>query len=1203
MMDQGVQSAGETCPTVAGPTRDAATVRPPSTRYRILAELGRGGMGVVYRALDRNLGREVALKVVSPNARNKAALLARFEREARATGQLQHPGIVPLYDFGTDAAGQVFFTMRLIEGRTLQELTQDKSQKLSLFRRLQIFIEVCRTVQYAHQRGVVHRDLKPQNVMVGSHGEVQVLDWGLAKLRGQSEAEASLARYSVPGLGDLTEVGSLLGTPEYMAPEQMDSAGEVGPVADIYSLGAMLYSLLAGRPPFRSFNRAVLLHQVREMLPKPPQNRHFPVPPELQAICLRALAKHPDGRYESAYALADEVQGFLENTPVRAMRGGWRYSLRLFYRRQRRLVHAALLGCALLALVCGAFFHAASAQRAARRERHATEVAQLRARCPEADPALLLAEMRARLLQAEALGDPAMSEHERRTNGSEVSRLVRYLAWREELLRRRLEAPMGAELPEQQIEAEYLDIAEQRELAAALATANRDFAQALLIVDQTHASIGWRREHRARVVAARERLITSTLEATAAALADVRQGLERPGRPSWGPTRQELLIELSGFDHPRVASYLSERLAALAGQAHWPAGERAELALIVDVLGYLDLPQLTIPALSLGLRLIEDEDLVIRLGLALCNTRQPEAEALVLAQIRDRFGRKSEIWRQVKRHFGRLPQAGSAWVSADEHRERGMIAFDRSAFELVWQSFDRAIALDPGHASDLINRALAANALGRPDDALRDMDNAVALAPDAATVYVSRGNLLLSLGRLDEALTDFDRALEHAPEVGAQVGKGIALIGSDRAAEAEAILSAALELHAGHALVYHNRGVARHEQGLFEAAIGDYEQALALDPQLSSALAMRAEACLRLGRLQQAQQSAARAVELEPQSAIAHHRLGLVLRALGDSEAALRAWASALRCPDAEQVHVLADRGRLLLELGRYEEARIDLDRQLERDPNPEIYALRAFVWSELGEPQKCIDDCTTALTLEPSAIEALLISGLAHTARGATEEALEAYDAVLARAADSPEYRSLAGIQRGYVLLERGALEDAIVGFSEALRYGAVDRGYIGRGLAFYCTGQLERAADDFLSALRCHPDNFEVRYLRGIVLREQGLWEGAEADFALACKLDPEHAGLRNDRGQALLELGRWEAAARELDSAVELEPTLIPAYNNKALVLEHQGRLADALATLDCALLYAPEHAQILEYRERLHAKLQAGQAGSVPVVREN
>jgi PAS domain S-box-containing protein len=298
----------------------------PHERYSRLRLHATGGIGRVWLAHDGDLGRDVALKELRPERAEQAALAARFLQEARITGQLEHPGVVPVYELARRRDDrQPFYTMRFVKGRTLSEAARAYHRKrsagqadaLDLPVLLNAFVTVCNTVAYAHSRGVIHRDLKGQNVILGDFGEVVVLDWGLAKLVGRAEAEPQARPVALDDAGadsGYTVQGQTLGTPAYMSPEQ--AAGRPDLIdrrSDVYGLGAILYEILTGEPPFTGPSTDEVLRKVREEEPVPPGQFWTEVPPALEAVCLRALAKQPADRPAAAGDLAQEVQGWQES--------------------------------------------------------------------------------------------------------------------------------------------------------------------------------------------------------------------------------------------------------------------------------------------------------------------------------------------------------------------------------------------------------------------------------------------------------------------------------------------------------------------------------------------------------------------------------------------------------------------------------------------------------------------------------------------------------------------------------------------------------------------------------------------------------------------------------------------------------------------------------------------------------------------------
>jgi serine/threonine-protein kinase len=336
-------------------------------RYTLTREHAIGGIGRVWLARDTDLGRNVALKEIRPDRVDNPQFWLRFQEEATITGQLEHPGIVPVYELVRGTREQrPFYTMRFIGGRTLSEACKryhrrqaaGQAERIELHQLLSAFVSVCQAIGYAHSRGVIHRDLKGPNVILGDFGEVVVLDWGLAKVVDCPEDTSATPPVTLPRQEDReeTQVGQVLGTPSYMSPEQAEGRFDlIDRRSDVYGLGAILYEILTGRPPFTGAHNRDILHQVIHDAPLPPRSLVSSTPPALQAVCLKALAKKPDERYASASDLAQEVQKFLADEPVSAYKEPVRARLGRWGRRHRVLTTsaAALLLAALVALTAG----------------------------------------------------------------------------------------------------------------------------------------------------------------------------------------------------------------------------------------------------------------------------------------------------------------------------------------------------------------------------------------------------------------------------------------------------------------------------------------------------------------------------------------------------------------------------------------------------------------------------------------------------------------------------------------------------------------------------------------------------------------------------------------------------------------------------------------------------------------------------------
>jgi serine/threonine-protein kinase len=313
-------------PTVPSPAGELKTT---AARFEDQGELARGGMGSVHRVFDHAILRTVAQKRLHDTVRPLPGAAARFLEEARITGQLDHPNIVPVYDVGADEGGVVTsFTMKLVRGRTLTELAAEAHAAGLTGARiealLQVFLKVCDAVSFAHSRGVIHRDLKPDNVMVGSHGQVYLMDWGAAQLRGGARASDSHVNVPGPDAEDASGVAperrpTNFGTPVYMAPEQAQGrTTDIDERTDVFGLGAILYYILTARPPFAapSVEEVIALARKGEVTPPQAVVPGVRLPPGLCRIAMRALAADPTLRYHSVEALKDDVAAFLRG-------GGW----------------------------------------------------------------------------------------------------------------------------------------------------------------------------------------------------------------------------------------------------------------------------------------------------------------------------------------------------------------------------------------------------------------------------------------------------------------------------------------------------------------------------------------------------------------------------------------------------------------------------------------------------------------------------------------------------------------------------------------------------------------------------------------------------------------------------------------------------------------------------------------------------------------
>jgi serine/threonine protein kinase len=331
-------------------------------RYRQIREYARGGMGRILIVHDSDTGREVALKeliskvsadgaTVSPEqaVQGMDARHARFLREVRITGRLEHPSVVPIYELGQRTDGTLYYTMKLIRGRTFEQAIEEAGPLPGRLGLLPHFMDLCQAVAYAHSRGIVHRDIKPSNVLVGEFGETVLIDWGLATAVGEREAPiAPGEKQEEEGAAGtrLTRHGASLGTPRYMSPEQIrGDLARIAEPSDVFALGIMLYEILTGKHPYEGADTVALFHDVLTRDPVPVRSLEPKAPPELEAICRRAMNRKPEDRYAAAGELVNDLKRFQTGALVEAYRYNPMDRLRRFARR-----HAAILSTVAVAL-------------------------------------------------------------------------------------------------------------------------------------------------------------------------------------------------------------------------------------------------------------------------------------------------------------------------------------------------------------------------------------------------------------------------------------------------------------------------------------------------------------------------------------------------------------------------------------------------------------------------------------------------------------------------------------------------------------------------------------------------------------------------------------------------------------------------------------------------------------------------------------
>jgi tetratricopeptide (TPR) repeat protein len=789
---------------VLGPTRRAVLERPATERYFLGELIAEGGMGAVFRATDLVLCRPIAIKVIQRRLLDRPDALVRFEEEARVMGRLQHPGIPPVHDLGTLADGRLFLAMKLIEGRTFSNLLDARSKPLdNLSRHLQVFEAICQTMAYVHEQGVIHRDLKPGNVMVGSFGEVQVMDWGLAKILASGDREVAGEEASngaltpAARLEGATLAGAILGTPTYMPPEQ--ARGQVDLLdcrTDVFALGSILCEILTGQPAYPGENSLEAAQQ-GELGDAEQRLATCGADADLVTLALRCLARdreqRPDNADVVARAIAAHRQGVEERLRA-AERERHVMEARAIEERKRRGVQGwlAVSGLVLLVVVGVAWWWIERLASDARREidRQAHEYRREQERQEQETQAAVsfgLAET-ARFVREDRLdsAEATLSDVEERLGPDGRDDL-------RQLLKETRRHLTMARLLDRIFEQRWAVIDGQIQPAAVCAGYDRAFAEyGLSPVKLTTAA--FLAGLRGSPIASRLRrsledwmLLSPRGEERTVLVAllnaDDGDDLRRQVREAFDRENSE---ELAGI-LPRVApEQLNPRLVLLLAE-RWQLPLADRVRLVRDARD-------TYPD-DIGIVLIL-YDLVKESGHVSHPALDVEAEGAARAIL-----------------FGR-PRSASAWNAL------GIIQRDRGLADKAVRAFQQAIKFDPKFGGAYYNLGVALHDRSDLEAAERAYHKAIELLPDHSMSYNNLGNILRTRGDNDGAIEAFRKAVEKDPQLSlAYTNLGSALREKGDVDGAIESFRTALKIHPNYPEANCNLGLVLQRRGLFTESV------------------------------------------------------------------------------------------------------------------------------------------------------------------------------------------------------------------------------------------------------------------------------------------------------------------------------------------------------------------------------------------------
>jgi serine/threonine protein kinase/tetratricopeptide (TPR) repeat protein len=961
-----VQAAAEVA-AAAVASRSGITVAIPG--YEILGELGRGGMGVVYKARQQGLDRIVALKTILAGGHAGPTGLARFRAEAEAVARLQHANVVQIYEVGAHN-GLPYFSLEYCAGGSL--LTRLDGTPWAPEAAARLVEDLARAVEAAHRAGIVHRDLKPANVLLTADGTAKITDFGLAKRIGEAGQTAS---------------GAILGTPSYMAPEQASGKGkEVGPAADVYALGAILYELLTGRPPFRAATALDTVMQVVHEEPVPPVRLQPRLPRDLDTICLKCLEKLPGRRYASALEVADDLQRFLTHEPIRSRPVG--VVERVLKWARRRPAAAALVGVsgvALLSLLLGGVLYAESlrdrtqlAERELNDRRRLDDTQQKTRSLLDQGRAAMAAKHweQARLDLSNALAQigPEPELDEQRAEVSRLLEQVQVQLDQQEAERRARERHQHFKgIRDQALLHATLSVGE--DLAANLQKTEEDARNALALFGispegDTPPVLGEGFTAKQRQEIGEDCYLLLLVWAEAASQ---RRPAEKP-EASRDRTEQALRLlrrtEALGIAtrsyHLRRARYL-QRLGRQAEADD--ENRRAQQLPLSRALDYYlsgdDHYQQDDLAAAVrdfeNVRRLKPGDFWARYFLSACYLRLDrfaEATNSLTDCIQEQPG---FVWPYLMRAFanGQLGQLGDAEEDFKKAEEVLKASPDAEARYALYANRGVLRARQPGRAADAIadlkqavrcqpehyqaylTLAMIYKHRQEWQTAREYFDQAIARHPESAFLYRNRAQFFVARRELDQALRDYDRAIE----LGAKARGD----GHDLARD------------------YFQRGWILHQQARYAEAVPAFDEAVKTWPALTKAYLNRAEAELRLKQYAEAVRSLEEYQRNggKPKPQVYQARAQALAR-LGKYPQAIEAYTLAIEMEPKSSLP-RAERGRLHLTMHAADLARRDFEDAIARDQaNADAYNGLAQALLSQGDYDRAIANAETALHKAP---------------------------------------------------------------------------------------------------------------------------------------------------------------------------------------------------------------------------------------------
>jgi tetratricopeptide (TPR) repeat protein/tRNA A-37 threonylcarbamoyl transferase component Bud32 len=880
------------------------------SNYELLGELARGGMGIVYKARQKALGRIVCLKLMRSAELATADDRRRFLREAEASARLHHPGIVPIHDVG-EHNGQCFFSMDFIEGRELGHFVRDTSPEIREI--IEIMVLVCDAIHYAHQRGIIHRDLKPANVMVDEDNQPHVMDFGIAKrLDAQDDSKT----------GPMTQEGEIMGTPHYMAPEQASGkVSEIDVRSDVYSLGVICYELTTGQRPFRDDNILGLIKKVVNDEPALLRELRPDIDPDLETIVLKTMEKDKARRYQTALELKEELLRWLAGEAILARRATLAYRLQKWGARNKGIAISTSIGAFATALVLSLWTAAGvgaamTERRNVARHLAAAAVDMKAGRYEDAfnryGRALTINGNHPQAVDGRVVAALRLAEASTRANRPEKAEFLLHGVEHLGVRRGAVETGLAA-----------AETARKRLLELGTQRQRRYVLETVAIVKRLRAAgtdLGHEVEQEF-VFDLVSRKDAATVKIMRAVLADPRN------------TAQVRVVMARALGWLREPSALAE-LGQIAVAPYWPLPLAYAAA---DALGWIGGDQAK--TLLLVARALRGPEFRRRTQSALRRVREADEAAEDTTGLAAVLARADSL-RQVGDHEGAVTaysevlETDSATIDACLGRALSLLALSRLAE--AEGDLDRVVeAGGPSRGAGLLNRAEARRRQGNVEGALEDLDQLLRSSPKRADAYLARGRIHLAGRRRDAAVRDLTLAVQNQEEYG----------------EAYASLAE-----------------ARLARGELDEALADAKRAQGIEPERAAFRLVLAGVHFARNEVAEAGEHVGEAITLDPKLAKAYRLEARIALKKGDVDVALRALLvgfSKTRKPSLrlERVRVMLGAKRALAAVA---EASMILAEGAEGITRVEALMLRGVAVLRGGDPQAAVIDLREATVIGP---------------------------------------------------------------------------------------------------------------------------------------------------------------------------------------------------------------------------------------------